>query len=320
MFTVDGQPVGKAMKERKSNLVHQFQPPINKPTENDIEKAAKEILKNSLQYQPDDRPTMKQVMEQLSQLKEKIVRIGNFEVIVSEKHMLWEYERKLDQETAYLGQHVTTEQLVTAVRHTMETTNTVGVALYENEYPLLHSIITPHENIIQAYHSSKKEYEKDGKEMVDIWIIIEHCQFGNIADYAKEHELTVRQKLQLMIQAGRAVCHLHEQQPVNVVHRYINSLSLLVSGTPQGPVIKLARFYDATIVNKDDPPFSMQSLVGSKIYLAPEMTQVGDTFITQLVYDVSVDVFALGINCLELLGASKGSYMAVPEGEYINVL
>ena len=318
MFAVDDQPVGKAMKESKSNLVHQFQPPIDKPTDNDIEKAVKELLKNTLQYQPDDRPTMKQVMDQLSQLKEQIERIGDFQVVVNDKHRLWGYKNEKCQKTAYLGHHVTTQQPVTAVRYTTETKYHFHVALWENEYPLLNSVIAPRENIITAYHSSKKEYEKDGKTMVDIWIIIEHCQFGRLWDYAKEHELTVKQKLSLVIQAGRTVCHLHEQ-PVSVVHRRISPRSLLVSESPNAPVIKLACFYDATTVDKDDYPFSMQSWIGGVWYMAPEQTRRGDTNFTQLKYDVSVDVYALGLSCHMLLEAVKGSWMTAPEGEYIDI-
>ena len=317
---MDGQPVGKAMKESKSNLVHRFQPPIDKPTDNDIEKATKEILKNTLQYQPHHRPTMKQVMEQLSQLKEQVVRIGDYEVVVNEKHMLWEYKFKITRETTYLGQHVTTQQPVTAVRYTLEKKYQSWVAACENHYTLLQNAINSHENIEKDYDSRKKEYEKDGTKMVDIWIIMEHCQFGRLLDNAKEQELTVKQKLSLMIQAGRAICHLHEQQPVSVVHRYIHPYSLLVSGSPNAPVIKLARFHYATTVDKDDFPFSMQSWVGNQAFMAPEQAQRGDTLFTQLIYDISVDVFALGINCLMLLKAMKGSMMRVPEGKYINLL
>ena len=155
--------------------------------------------------------------------------------------------------------------------------------------------------------------------MVDIWIIIEHCQFGRLMwTMLEEQELTVKQKLSLMIQAGRAVCNLHEQ-PVSVVHRSITPVSLLVSGTPNVPVIKLARFNCATTVDKDDFPFSMQSDVGSVCFAAPEQTRRGDTEFTQLKYDISVDVYALGINCYMLLEAVRGSLMPLPKGEYINI-
>ena len=63
--------------------------------------------------------------------------------------------------------------------NTLEAKYQGRVALRENEYPLLNNVITPHENIITAYHSSKKENEKDGKEMVNIWIIMEYCKFGD---------------------------------------------------------------------------------------------------------------------------------------------
>ena len=316
LFAVNGQPVGKAMTESKSNLLHRLQPPTDKPTDNDIEKATKEILKNTLQYESNDRPTMKQVMERLSQLKEQIVRIGEYEVIMNEKHMQWVSKNEQIQETAYLGQHINTQQPVTAVRHTTETKNQNTVACLENEYHVLKHVIKPHENIAKVCHFSKKEYEKDGKEMVDVWIIIEHCQFGRLRDYAYEQELTAKQKLAVMIQAGRAVCHLHEQQPVNVVHRCINPWTLLVSGNPHAPVIKLTRFVFATTVDKDDFPFSMQSCVGNPGFIAPEQTERGDTRFTQLVYDISVDVFALGITCLMLLESLKGSHMTYQEGEY----
>ena len=299
------------MNESKSNLVHQLQPPIDKLTDNDIEKAAKEILKNTIQYQPDDRPTMKQVMEQLSQLKEQILRTETFEVIVTEKHMLCGGEDC----AVYLGQHVTTQQPVRAVRYTIETQDQGHVAAVENEYHLLKNVITPHKNVVRAYHSSKKEYEKDGKQMVDIWIIMEHCECGQLRDYAKGQELTVKQKLDLMIQAGRAICHLHERKPVSVVHRFINPASLLVSGCPDAPVIKLSYFFNATTVDEGDYPFSMLSYVGNLDYEAPELTPK-DEYFTELMYDISVDVFALGISCLTLLEALKGSVATIPEGEY----
>ena len=121
-----------------------------------------------------------------------------------------------------------------------------------------------------------------------------------------------------MIQAGRAICHLHEQ-PVSVVHRCIDPGSLLVSGTPNAPVIKLTCFYFATTVDKDDYPFSMQSCVGAIELMAPEQTRRGETRFTLLKYDVSVDVYALGINCYMLLEAVKGSWMPIPKGEYIDI-
>ena len=322
MFAVDGKPVGKAMKESKSNLVHRFQPPIDKPTDNGIEKATKEILKDTLQYQPNNRPTMKQVMEQLSQIKKQIVTVGDFEVIVNSKHILWENKFLQTYGTvfaaAYLGQHITTQQLVTAVRYTTEAKNQMWVARFGHAYHMLRNV-TQHKHIVKVYHCSKKEYEKNGKQMVEFWMILEHCQFGRLWDHAKEQELTIKQKLSLMIQTGRAICHLHEQQPVSVVHRNIYPTAVLVSGSSDAPVIKLANFYSATTVDKDNFPFSMQSYIGYDYSMAPEQTRQGDTAFSQLVYDISVDVFGLGISCLMLLEALKGSGMTKTEGKY-NIL
>ena len=138
---------------------------------------------------------------------------------------------------------------------------------------------------------------------------------GRLWDYTKEHDLTVKKKLSLLIQTGTAICYLHEQQPVSVVHRNIIPLNALVSGNPHAPVIKLAGFHSATTVDKDNFPFSMQTFVGLVEAMAPEQTRQGDTAFTQLMYDISVDVFGLGISCLTLLEALKGSAMTYPKGE-----
>ena len=306
---MDGKPVGKAMNESKSILLHRFQPPIDKPTDNDIEKDIKRILKNTIQYKPDDRPTMKQVVEQLSQLKKQIVRIGDFEVIMTE-------DDEKEDDTVCFSQHVATQQPVIAERHKAERQHHGWIACLENEGHILQNVITPHENIMRIYHSSKKEYEEDGREMEDIWLIKEYFD-TNLNIYANEHELTVKQKLDVMIQVGRAICHLHEQRPSSVVHRNIQPDSLVVSGHPDAPVIKLFSFYVATTVDKDDFPFSMQSNVFNSGLSAPELTPKDeDENFTELMYDISVDVFALGISCLMLLEALKGSDMTEPKGEY----
>ena len=287
-----------------SNLVHRFQPPIDKPTDKDIEKATRKISRTLSSINLIGRPTKKQVMDNLSKLKEQILRIGDFEVIVNSKHILWKITHQPTYGTAlraaYLGQHITTQQQVTAERLTTETKNQSWVARFKNAYHMLQNN-TPHEHIVNVYHSGKKKYEKDGKEMVDFWIIMEHCQFGHLWNNTKEQELTVKQKLNLMIQTGRASRHLHEQQPTSVVYRSINPWSLLVSGSPHALVIKLAGFTSATTVDKDNFPFSMQSDVGSNYSRAPEQTQQGDTAFSQLMYDITGDHLPHATGSLETI-------------------
>ena len=304
------EPVGRMMWQRKTDLTQHFDPPIDNPTDNDIEKATKEIMKDMMQYTPDNRPTIAQVVERLSARKKQVVKIDDYEVIVNENHEL----AKGINGVVYSGQHVVTKERVAAKRYITEK-NGISVAVLENEHNVLQNV-QPHENIVKTYYSSKREYEEDGQQIVEFWIIMELCNHGNLVEYARWKELTVKQKLDFMIQSCRAVHHLHEQRPASVVHRLIKPQTLLLSGSPEMPIIKLCNFKFATTADRDFP-FSMESCFGSKAFMAPEQTERADIkWLTQLVYDATVDVFALGISCLTLLEAVIGSYMETPRGKY----
>ena len=311
---MDGEPVGKMMWQRKMNLTQHFEPPINNPTDNDIEKAAKQLMKDMILYTPDDRPTITQVVNRLSALKEQVVKLGDYEIIVNEHHELG--KEYTNTGVVYSGQHVLTQEQVAAKRYITKANN-YSVAYFENESNMLQNLVKPHENIVQIHYSSKKEYEKDGKQMVEFWLIMELCNSGNLEEYAKQRELTVKEKLDIMIQSSRAVHHLHEQNPCSVVHRCIDPWSLSVSSSAKMPIIKLCNFKRATTGDRDGYPFSTESYVGRITFMAPEQTQRDDDKrLTQLVYDNTVDIYALGISCLMLLEAVMGAYMEWPEGKY----
>ena len=78
---MDGEPVGKMMWQRKMNLTEHFDPPIDNPTDNDIKEAAKKLMKDMIQYNPDDRPTIAQVVDRLSVLKQQDMKINDYEII-----------------------------------------------------------------------------------------------------------------------------------------------------------------------------------------------------------------------------------------------
>ena len=315
LFAVDGEPVGKMMWQRKMNLTQHFEPPIDNHTDNSIEKAAKELMKDMIQYTPNDRPTIAQVVDRLSALKEQLVQIGNYEIIVNENKKLG--RPYIQSGAVYSGQHVVTKEQVAAKRYITEATNDSYATWFENERNMLQNIIKPHENIVQTYHFSKKDYEEDGKQMVEYWLIMELCNHCDLYEYAIERKLRVNEKLDIMIQSSRAVLHLHEQNPLGVVHRLITPFTLLVSGSNRMPIIKLSNFKRATTSDKDDYPFSMESCVSGIGFRAPEQTQRDDNkWLTQLMYDNTVDIFAMGISCLMLLEVVVGAYMEIPNGKY----
>ena len=310
---MDDEPVGKMMWQRKTNLTKHFEPSIDNPTDNNTEKAAKKLMKDMIQYTPDDRPTIAQVVSSLSALKEQVVNISDYEITVNDKLG----KGYTGSGVVYLGQHIVAQKQVAAKRYTEEAKKKSAVALFENELNMLENVLKPHENTVQVYCSSQKEYNKDGKQMVEFWIIMELCHLGNLYEYAKQRRLTVKQKLELMIQSSRAVHHLHNKMPVRVVHRRINPCALLVSGSSEMPIIKLCNFKYATTADRDGFPFSMESYVGAPAFRAPEQTRRDDRKrLTQRVYDHTVDSFALGISCLMLLEAVMGTYMEEPKGKY----
>ena len=292
-------------------MTQHFRPPIDSPTDNDIEKAAKVLMKDMIQYTPDDRPKISQVIDRLSELKEQVVKIDDNEIIVNENHELGKGRSGTSfSGVVYSGQHVVTKEQVAAKRYITDAENDNYVAVFENERNMLQNLVKPHENIVQIYYSSKNEYEKDGKQMVEYWLIMELCN-SNLVEYAKQSELTIKEKLDIIIQSSRAVHHLHEQNPFSVVHRHVGLWNLLVSSSPKMPIIKLSNFKIATTADRDGFPFSMESYVGRIPFMAPEQTQrVDNEYLTQLVYDHTVDIYGLGISCLMLLEAVK-----VPRGK-----
>ena len=312
---MDGQPVGRMMWQRKINLTQHFKPPIDSPTDNDIEKAAKTLMKDMIQYTPDDRPNITHVVDRLSALKEKVVKIDDYEIIVNQNHELGKGYSNT-KGVVHSGQHVVTKKQVAAKRYITEAKNKRYVAYFENERNMLQNLVKPHQNIVQIYYSSKKKYDKDGKQMVEFWLIMEVCNNGNVREYAKQRKLTVKEKLDIMIQSSRAVHHLHEENPCSVVHRCIDPWSLLVSSSAEMPIIKLCNFKRATTADRDYP-FSMESRIGALAFMAPEQTERDDhEDLTQLVYDNTVDIYALGISCLMVLEAVTGAYMKIPGGKY----
>ena len=178
------------MWERKTNLTQQFDPPIDNSMDNDIEKDAKEIMKDMIQYRPDDRLAITQVVDMLSLLKDLLVNIGDYEIIVSESHKLG----KGSSGVVHEGQHVATQKKVAAKRYITEAKNHNYVACYKNELNMLKNVVKPHANIVDSYHSNTKESEEDGKQIVEFRIVMEMCNLGNLREYAKQRELTVQKK------------------------------------------------------------------------------------------------------------------------------
>ena len=121
-----------------------------------------------------------------------------------------------------------------------------------------------------------------------------------LVEYANEHKLTTRQRLELMIQVCDAVEHAHQR---GIIHRDLKPGNILVDETGQPKILDfgLARATDsdAQATRQTD----IGQLLGTLAYMSPEQV-LADPY----ALDTRTDVYALGVILYELL-AGKMPYM-----------
>ena len=236
-------------------------------------------------------------------------KIGKYLIFDNEKHRVGMGSAGI----VYTGVDTSTPKLTTvAAKKVTIFKEYLEAGEFEKEADLLLHKIPPHENIIKVYDFSKIEYEQDSAEMLDLWLIMEYCDQGNLQTYARKRELSVNDKFELIYQMALAVNHLHNCKPESVTHRDIKPQNVLLTGEEKSPTVKLADFGVARIVTqKDGKSITMFSLAGTPHYMAPEQTEVQDN---DMKYSKKVDVFSLAVTWLALLAACKGSIMAAMTG------
>ena len=232
-----------------------------------------------------------------------VEEVGNFEIYTDRKNRLGSGATG----TVHLGMNTITEDLVAAKNMEIEE-EFLEEGEFEREADLLLNKIPPHDNIVKVYDFVKKRFVEKGTNMLSLWLVMEHCPFGDLKEYARQTELATIDKLELMYQAALAVHHLHQCKPEPVVHRDIKPQNILISGEEGNPKVKLCDFGASRLVkrNTEGRSVTMKSLGGTENYWAPEQQMVPGK---ELSYDKSVDTYSLGISNLALLEASKGTNM-----------
>ena len=145
------------------------------------------------------------------------------------------------------------------------------------EADILMNKIPPHNNIVKVFDYMKNEYLEDGAQMIDLWLVTELCTLGNLKDYAVRNELSIKQKIEFMLQSALAVQHLHECKPEPIAHRDIKPQNILITDISGKHVVRLCDFGCArAVLRQDGLSVTMKSLAGTIDYWAPEQHELTD--------------------------------------------
>lgn len=131
------------------------------------------------------------------------------------------------------------------------------------------------------------------------YFVMEYVAGQTITAYADTHRLTVRQRLELFIQACRAVEHAHQKA---IIHRDLKPSNILVTTASPGEpgVVKVIDFGLAKAIGSGLSGgvaiTEAGQMLGTPEYMSPEQADLGSVDI-----DTRTDVYSLGVVLYELL-------------------
>ena len=199
------------------------------------------------------------------------------------------------------GRHSTKDQEVVGKRYLFEKDLPTDEVDKEADIMLR---LPKHDSVIKGFDYVKKP--TPGKYL-HIWLILEFCSLGPLGDYVKKFALTVAQKVDLMLQSTMGVQHLHQH---GLIHRDLKPDTILLSGSPDKPEVKIADFGESKFVEQHS--VRKMTFRGTKSYMAPELFR--KTKDNRPSYNNSADTFSLAVTFLTLLDAKKGTDPRPPEG------
>ncbi len=128
------------------------------------------------------------------------------------------------------------------------------------------------------------------------FFVMELVEGSPITDYADEHKLTIRQRLELFAQVCNAIQHAHSK---GIIHRDIKPSNVLVSSHDGRPFARVIDFGIAKAVDQrltDETAFTQHGqLMGTPLYMSPEQAE------GSLDIDTRSDVYSLGVLLYEVL-------------------
>lgn len=165
------------------------------------------------------------------------------------------------------------------------------VARFEAERQAL--AMMNHPNVARIFEAGVTE---DGRP----YFVMEYVRGEPITGYCDQRKLSIRQRLELVIQACDAVQHAHQKA---IIHRDIKPNNLLVTLQDQAPVVKVIDFGVAKALGHRLTEHTLHTehgkLIGTPEYMSPEQAEISGVDI-----DIRSDIYSLGVVMYELLAGA----------------
>ncbi|MEM0926884.1 MAG: protein kinase, partial [Planctomycetota bacterium] len=151
------------------------------------------------------------------------------------------------------------------------------------------------------------------------YFVMELVEGIPIHEYCDRHRLTIRERIELLVEVCRAVQHAHTK---GIIHRDLKPSNVLVTIHEQRPLPKVIDFGLAK-ATEHQMQLSEQSwmteigqIVGTLQYMSPEQAEFN-----QLNIDTRTDIYALGVMLFELLtGTTPIERASLKQGSLLEVL
>jgi serine/threonine protein kinase/tetratricopeptide (TPR) repeat protein len=129
------------------------------------------------------------------------------------------------------------------------------------------------------------------------YFVMELVRGPSITEYCDQHNLPVRERLDLFVDVCQAVQHAHHK---GIIHRDIKPSNVLITLHDGKPVVKVIDFGIAKAVGQqltDKTLFTgFAELIGTPLYMSPEQAELSG-----LDVDTRSDIYSLGVLLYELL-------------------
>jgi serine/threonine protein kinase/tetratricopeptide (TPR) repeat protein len=162
------------------------------------------------------------------------------------------------------------------------------IARFEAERQAL--AMMDHPNIAKVHDAGTTEAGRP-------YFVMELVRGVPITQFCDEHQLTARERLELLVPVCQAIQHAHQK---GIIHRDIKPTNVLVAEYDQRPVPKVIDFGVAKAVNHQLTTKTIFTEVGQIVgtieYMSPEQAKLN-----QLDIDTRTDIYSLGVLMYELL-------------------